>query len=62
MALRKSLERRALGLRAVIAQRAFDNESVPDVEDAEELEDLLNIKLTAGLPQANRVNQHVTNG
>lgn len=49
VALRKSLERRALGLRAVIAQRAFED-TVPDIEDAQDLEDLLNIKLTAGLP------------
>jgi len=49
-ALRKSLERRATGLKAVIAQRAYDD-SILDLEDAEELEDLLNVKLTSALPE-----------
>ncbi len=49
VALRKSLERRAVGLKAVIAQRAPDD-SIPDLEDAQELEDLLNVKLTSALP------------
>jgi Helicase conserved C-terminal domain/SNF2-related domain/PLD-like domain len=48
-ALKKSLERRANGLKAVIAQRAYDP-SVLDLEDAEEFEDLLNVKLTSALP------------
>ncbi|MBB5688603.1 superfamily II DNA or RNA helicase/DNA-binding transcriptional ArsR family regulator [Roseomonas alkaliterrae] len=50
VALRKSLERRAMGLKAVIAQRAYDD-TVLDLEDAEELEDLLNVKLTSALPE-----------
>ncbi len=49
VALQLSLQRRAEGLRAVIAQRAVADE-VPDVEDEAELQDLLNVKLTAGLP------------
>ena len=49
-ALRKSLERRAQGLKAVIAQHAPDP-SVLDLEDAQELEDLLNVKLTSALPE-----------
>jgi superfamily II DNA or RNA helicase len=48
-ALKKSLERRATGLKAVIAQRAYDP-TVLDIDDAEELEDLLGIKLTSALP------------
>jgi hypothetical protein len=48
-ALRKSLERRALGLRAVVAQRAYDD-TVLDLDDAGELEDLLNTKLTSAFP------------
>jgi Helicase conserved C-terminal domain len=48
-ALRKSLERRAQGLRVVIAQRAYDD-TVLDLDDATELEDLLNTKLTSALP------------
>ena len=51
IALRKSLERRAQGLRAVIAQRAYDD-TVLDIEDAEELEELLNVKLTSALPDS----------
>jgi len=50
VALRKSLERRAQGLKAVIAQHAPDP-SVLDLEDAQELEDLLNVKLTSALPE-----------
>lgn len=49
-ALRKSLERRATGLKAVIAQRAYDD-TVLELEDAEELEDLLSVKLTSALPE-----------
>jgi hypothetical protein len=49
-ALRKSLERRAMGLKAVIAQRAYDD-TVLDLEDAKEPEDLLNVKLTSALPE-----------
>ena len=49
-ALRRSLERRAQGLKAVIAQQAPDP-SVLDLEDAQELEDLLNLKLTSALPE-----------
>lgn len=48
-ALRRSLERRALGLRAVIAQRAVD-ETLADLDDVRELEDLLTVKLTSALP------------
>jgi superfamily II DNA or RNA helicase len=51
VALRKSLERRAVGLKAVIAQRAYDD-TLLDVEDAQELEDLLSIKLTSALPSS----------
>ena len=50
VALRKSLERRATGLKAVIAQHAPDP-SILDLEDAQELEDLLNVKLTSALPE-----------
>ena len=50
VALRKSLERRAQGLKAVIAQQAPDP-SVLDLDDAQELEDLLNVKLTSALPE-----------
>lgn len=50
-ALRKSLERRATGLKAVIAQRAYDD-TVLELDDAEELEDLLNVKLTSALPDS----------
>lgn len=50
VALRKSLERRATGLKAVIAQHAPDP-SVVDFEDSQELEDLLNVKLTSALPE-----------
>ncbi len=50
-ALRQSLERRAIGLKAVIAQRAYDD-SILDLDDAEELEDLLNVKLTSALPES----------
>ena len=50
-ALRLSLERRQLGLKAVIAQRAVADE-VPDIEDAEDLQDILNFKLTAALPES----------
>lgn len=50
VALRKSLERRAQGLKAVIAQHAPDP-SVLDLEDAQELEDLLNVTLTSALPE-----------
>lgn len=49
-ALRKSLDRRATGLKAVIAQRAYDD-TVLELDDAEELEDLLNVKLTSALPE-----------
>lgn len=49
VALRKSLERREQGLKAVIAQRAYDD-SVLDIDDADELQELLNIKLTTALP------------
>jgi len=52
VALRKSLERRETGLKAVIAQRAFDEEAVLAVEDAQELEDLLNVQLTSALPDS----------
>ena len=48
-ALRKSLDRRATGLKAVVAQRAYDD-TVLELDDAEELEDLLNVKLTSALP------------
>jgi Helicase conserved C-terminal domain len=51
VALRKSMERRAVGLKAVIAQRAYDD-TLLDVEDAQELEDLLSIKLTSALPSS----------
>jgi superfamily II DNA or RNA helicase len=51
IALRKSLERRANGLKAVIAQRTYDP-TVPDVEDSQELEDLLNVHLTSALPDS----------
>ncbi|MTW18313.1 hypothetical protein GJ689_19105 [Rhodoplanes serenus] len=51
IALRKSLERRAAGLMAVIAQHAPDP-SILDIEDAQELEDLLNVKLTSALPES----------
>jgi hypothetical protein len=50
-ALRLSLERRRLGLQAVIAQRAVADE-VPDLDDAQDLQDLLNFKLTAALPES----------
>jgi superfamily II DNA or RNA helicase len=50
-ALRLSLERRKLGLQAVIAQRAVADE-VPDLDDAEDLQDLLNFTLTAALPES----------
>jgi superfamily II DNA or RNA helicase len=50
VALRKSLERRQTGLKAVIAQRAHDD-TVVDVEDAQELQDLLNVQLTSALPE-----------
>ncbi len=49
-ALRKSLERRATGLKAVIAQRAYDD-TILEIDDAAELEDLLNVKLTSALPE-----------
>jgi hypothetical protein len=48
-ALRLSLERRQLGLKAVIAQRAVVDD-VPDLDDAEDLQDVLTFKLTAALP------------
>ena len=51
MALRKSLERREKGRRAVIAQRAHD-ETIFDVEDAQELQELLNVQLTSALPDS----------
>jgi hypothetical protein len=51
VALRKSLERREKGLKAVIAQRAYDD-TVLDVEDAQELQDLLNVQLTSALPDS----------
>jgi hypothetical protein len=51
VALRKSLERRQKGLKAVIAQRAYDD-TVFDVEDAQELQDLLNVQLTSALPDS----------
>jgi hypothetical protein len=51
VALRKSLERREKGLKAVIAQRAYDD-TVFDVEDAQELQDLLNVQLTSALPDS----------
>lgn len=51
VALRKSLERRSLGLRAVVAQRAYDD-SVLDLDDADELEDLLSFKLSSALPDS----------
>ena len=50
VALRKSLERRETGLKAVIAQRAYDD-TVVDIEDAQELQDLLNVQLTSALPE-----------
>ena len=50
VALRMSLERRATGLKAVIAQHAPDP-SILDMEDAQELEDLLNVTLTSALPE-----------
>lgn len=49
-ALQKSLERRAEGLKAVILQHAFDPASL-GMGEAEEIEDLLNIKLTSALPE-----------
>ena len=52
VALQKSLERRATGLKAVIAQRLYDSDTVLDVEDAQELEELLNLKLTPALPDS----------
>ncbi|MGH7087672.1 MAG: DEAD/DEAH box helicase [Stellaceae bacterium] len=52
VALRKSLERRETGLKAVIAQRAFDEGDVLGVEDAQELQDLLNVQLTSALPDS----------
>src|SRR5260370_41205133 len=51
VALRKSLERREKGLKAVIAQRAYDD-TVLDVEDAQELQELLNVQLTSALPDS----------
>jgi hypothetical protein len=48
-ALGLSLQRRAVGLKAVIAQRAVVDD-VPDLDDAEDLQDILNLKLTAALP------------
>lgn len=51
VALRQSLERRAAGLKAVIAQHAPDP-SILDLEDAQELEDLLNVTLTSALPES----------
>jgi hypothetical protein len=51
VALRKSLERREKGLKAVIAQRAYDD-TLLDVEDAQELQDLLNVQLTSALPDS----------
>jgi hypothetical protein len=53
VALQKSLERRAMGLKAVIAQRAYDD-TVLDLEDSQELEDLLGVKLTSALPETPR--------
>jgi hypothetical protein len=50
-ALRLSLERRKLGLQAVIAQRAVADE-VPDLDDAEDLQDLMDFTLTAALPES----------
>ena len=50
VALRRSLERRATGLKAVIAQHAPDP-SILDLDDVQELEDLLNTKLTSALPE-----------
>ena len=50
IALRRSLERRASGLKAVIAQHAPDP-SILDLDDVQELEDLLNAKLTSALPE-----------
>ena len=50
LALLKSLQRRATGLRAVIAQRAYDD-TVLEIDDAQELEDLLNMKITTALPE-----------
>lgn len=50
IALRRSLERRATGLKAVIAQHAPDP-SILDLDDVQELEDLLNAKLTSALPE-----------
>lgn len=52
VALRRSLERRAIGLKAVIAQRLYDPSAVLDLEDADELEELLNLKLTPALPES----------
>jgi superfamily II DNA or RNA helicase len=49
-ALSQSLARRAQGLKAVMAQRAFDPSEL-GFEDAEELEELLNTKLTSALPE-----------
>lgn len=51
VALRKSLERRVVGLQAVIAQRAFDD-ALLDLDDAAEFEDLLNVQLTSALPES----------
>jgi superfamily II DNA or RNA helicase len=48
VALRQSLERRKTGLKAVIAQRAFDDEAVLGIEDAQ----VLNIQLTSALPDS----------
>lgn len=48
-ALRLSLERRQLGLKAVIAQRAVVDD-VSDLDDAEDFQDILTFKLTAALP------------
>ena len=50
VALRKSLERRATGLKAVVAQRAYDD-TVLELEDSQELEDLLSMELTSALPE-----------
>jgi hypothetical protein len=36
----------------VIAQRAFDDEAVLGFEDAQELQDLLNVQLTSALPDS----------
>jgi superfamily II DNA/RNA helicase len=43
---------RKTGLKAVIAQRAFDDEAVLGIEDAQELQDLLNVQLTSALPDS----------